>query len=84
MPNKKSPIKSQWIQIKSNLPKNWCQQVSNSLASKGFQLSPTAVSDVKNGRIKNLATQEIVWKEIKKMSKRRNAKMHAIKSIIHS
>jgi hypothetical protein len=84
MPKKISVSKKRWIALKKELPKNWCQIVAESLNSKGFELSPQTVSDLRAGRIKNLPKQEAVWKEIKKIYKKQKSTQQAIVSIIHS
>lgn len=84
MPKKISEEKRKWLAIKKELPKNWCQLVSETLNSKGFQITPQSVSDARSGRIKNLLIQEAVLKEIKKLYKKQKNRQLAIAEIIHS
>lgn len=78
MPKKRNVVKDNWEEIKSYLPKNWCQHISDNLNKRGIAISPQSVSDARTGRIKNVLIRQQVWKEIKKVSK---ANQKALESI---
>lgn len=83
MPNKIVIAEDNWDEIKQYLPKNWCQHISDSLNKRGIQVSPASISDARTGRIKNLLTRQLVWKEIKKISKRNKMALKSLKRISH-
>lgn len=83
MPNKIVIAEDNWDEIKQYLPKNWCQHISDSLNKQGIQVSPASISDARTGRIKNLLTRQLVWKEIKKISKRNKVALKSLKRISH-
>jgi len=83
MPNKIVIAEDNWEEIKQYLPYNWCQHISDSLNKQGIQVSPASISDARTGRIKNLLTRQLVWKEIKKISKRNKMALKSLKSISH-
>jgi hypothetical protein len=83
MPNKIVIAEDNWDEIKEFLPKNWCKEISESLNSKGIAISPQSISDARTGRIKNLLTRQLVWKEIKKVSKRNKMALKSLKHITH-
>jgi len=83
MPKKIAIGQDNWNEIKQYLPKNWCEEISESLNNRGIVLSPQAISDARTGRIKNLLTRQLVWKEIKKISKRNKIAYRSLKRISH-
>lgn len=83
MPNKIVIAEDNWDEIKQYLPKNWCQHISDTLNKRGIDLSPQSISDARTGRIKNILIRQLVWKEIKKISKRNKTALKSMKAIPH-
>lgn len=75
-------MKKRWQNIKKDLPKNWAQEVSKALNSKGIIITPTQVSDIKNGRIKNLEMSKKVLEEIKKLKSKHLTIKKNLKTIL--
>lgn len=74
--------KQKWKKIKKDLPKNWAQEVSKSLTSAGFIITPGKVSDIKRGKIKDTIIVSAVFKEIKKLGSRQRRKRSGLKKLL--
>jgi hypothetical protein len=75
-------VKKRWQKIKKDLPKNWAQEVSKTLTDNGFEITATQVSDVKNGRIKNIDMSKKVFQEINNLKILHKKKLIQLKSIL--
>ena len=67
-----------WKKLKKRLPHNYASIVAERLTNKGFEVTPSYVSDVRRGRIKNFDTVEKVWVEIKLLSEEHTQKTSSL------
>lgn len=72
---------SKWATLKKKLPHNYAVIVSERLTDKGFEVSPSYVSDVRRERIRNVEIQEKVWTEINILAKENQSKKAVVKSL---